>query len=569
MNQVISIGKQDFASLREGNYFFVDKTHFISEWWESGDDITLIARPRRFGKTLNMSMLNCFFSHQYAERADLFEGLSVWEKEDYRAIQGKYPVIFLSFADVKQDNYRDAIYKIKKIIANVYQQFHEIGRSEALTEVQRRQFMNVTADMDDVIAQSALQDLSYYCYLYYGRKAIILLDEYDTPMQEAYIHDYWDKFTSFVRGLFNSTFKTNPYLERALMTGITRISKASIFSDLNNLLVVTTTSEQYEECFGFTEKEVFQALELFDLGEQKSSVKAWYDGFIFGSKKDIYNPWSITNFLKEGQIRSYWAATSSNGLINRMIQTASSEIKTGMETLLNGGQIEACFDEQIVFEQLDRDENAIWSLLLASGYLKADRVEYRGMTMEPWYYLSITNLETASMFSSMFKSWFGITQSSYNGFMKALLSDDIEAMNHYLNEVIMATFSFFDTGSDCSETDEPERFYHGFILGLIVEQWENYRIRSNRESGFGRYDVMMIPRERSGKHLPAIVMEFKVHNSRKEQTLEETVQAALQQIEDKHYDAELLAQGFKKAQIHHYGFAFQGKKVLIAGESGL
>ena len=268
-------------------------------------------------------------------------------------------------------------------------------------------------------------------------------------------------------------------------------------------------------------------------------------------------------------LTSYWASTSSNGLINRMIQTAPSEIQTGMETLLNGGQIEACFDEQIVFEQLDRDENAIWSLLLASGYLKADRVEYRGMTMEPWYYLSITNLETASMFSSMFKSWFGITQSSYNGFMKALLSDDIEAMNHYLNEVIMATFSFFDTGSDCSETDEPERFYHGFILGLIVEQWENYRIRSNRESGFGRYDVMMIPRERSGKHLPAIVMEFKVHNSRKEQTLEETVQAALQQIEDKHYDAELLAQGFKKAQIHHYGFAFQGKKVLIAGESGL
>ena len=332
MNQVISIGKQDFASLREGNYFFVDKTHFISEWWESGDDITLIARPRRFGKTLNMSMLNCFFSHQYAERADLFEGLSVWEKEDYRAIQGKYPVIFLSFADVKQDNYRDAIYKIKKIIANVYQQFHEIGRSEALTEVQRRQFMNVTADMDDVIAQSALQDLSYYCYLYYGRKAIILLDEYDTPMQEAYIHDYWDKFTSFVRGLFNSTFKTNPYLERALMTGITRISKASIFSDLNNLVVITATSERYAECFGFTEKEVFQALELFDLGEQKSSVKAWYDGFIFGSKKDIYNPWSITNFLKEGQIRSYWAATSSNGLINRMIQTASSEIKSGRET---------------------------------------------------------------------------------------------------------------------------------------------------------------------------------------------------------------------------------------------
>ena len=565
MSQVISIGKQDFASLREGNYFFVDKTHFISEWWESGDDITLIARPRRFGKTLNMSMLNCFFSHQYAGRADLFEGLSVWGKEKYRAIQGQYPVIFLSFADVKQDNYSDAIFKIKKIIAGVYQQFPEFAQSERLTEVQKSQLKKVTPEMDDVTAQSALQELSYYCYLHYGQKAIILLDEYDTPMQEAYIHDYWGKFTSFVRGLFNSTFKTNPYLERALMTGITRISKSSIFSDLNNLVVITTTSERYSDCFGFTEKEVFRALELFDLGEQKNAVKEWYDGFIFGSRKDIYNPWSITNFLKEGRILPYWAATSSNGLINRMIQTASSEIKTGMETLLNGGQIEASFDEQIVFEQLDQDENAIWSLLLASGYLKADSVEYRGMTLEPWYHLSITNLETVSMFSSMFKSWFSITQSSYNGFMRALLADDVEAMNHYLNEVIMATFSFFDTGSDSSETDEPEQFYHGFVLGLIVEQRENYKIRSNRESGFGRYDVMMIPKEHVRKRLPAIAMEFKVYNSRKEQTLDETVRSALQQIKDKPYDAELLAQGFEKTQIHHYGFAFQGK-VLIAGE---
>lgn len=566
----IAIGIQDFATIMENNYFYIDKTSFLKEWWDSGDSVTLITRPRRFGKTLTMSMAEQFFSRKYANRSDLFEKLNIWEEEKYRNLQGTYPVISLSFARIKENSYEKTKQKMCEILRNVYIQFAYIRESDKLTDADRAYYDRMLAEeIKETDATSSLYQLSDFLYRYYGKKVIILLDEYDTPMQEAYIHDYWDKFTSFVRGLFNSTFKTNPYLERALMTGITRISKASIFSDLNNLVVITATSERYAECFGFTEKEVFQALELFDLGEQKSSVKAWYDGFIFGSKKDIYNPWSITNFLKEGRIRSYWAATSSNGLINRMIQTASSEIKTGMETLLNGGQIEACFDEQIVFEQLDRDENAIWSLLLASGYLKADRVEYRGMTMEPWYYLSITNLETASMFSSMFKSWFGITQSSYNGFMKALLSDDIEAMNHYLNEVIMATFSFFDTGSDCSETDEPERFYHGFILGLIVEQWENYRIRSNRESGFGRYDVMMIPRERSGKHLPAIVMEFKVHNSRKEQTLEETVQAALQQIEDKHYDAELLAQGFKKAQIHHYGFAFQGKKVLIAGESGL
>ena len=560
MNQVISIGKQDFASLREGNYFFVDKTHFISEWWESGDDITLIARPRRFGKTLNMSMLNCFFSHQYAERADLFEGLSVWEKEDYRAIQGKYPVIFLSFADVKQDNYRDAIYKIKKIIANVYQQFHEIGRSEALTEVQRRQFMNVTADMDDVIAQSALQDLSYYCYLYYGRKAIILLDEYDTPMQEAYIHDYWDKFTSFVRGLFNSTFKTNPYLERALMTGITRISKASIFSDLNNLVVITATSERYAECFGFTEKEVFQALELFDLGEQKSSVKAWYDGFIFGSKKDIYNPWSITCFLKEKKLRTYWANTSSNQLVGKLVREGSAQIKMVMEDLLAGKSFQTDIDEEIIFEQLQRKKGAIWSLFLAGGYLKVVKSEFDISSGRYSYELALTNQEVKMLFEDMVEGWFSDDTVPYNDFLKAFLAKDLDYMNEYMNRVAEATFSTFDTGRNPSDDTNPERFYHGFVLGLIVELAGKYRVTSNRESGFGRYDVMLEPLE---KTKDAFVLEFKVFNPRKEKTLEDTVANALQQINEKDYDCELLSRGVQKENIFHYGFAFEGKKVLI------
>ena len=563
MDQVIGIGKQDFASLRESSAFYVDKTEFIRTWWEAQDDITLITRPRRFGKTLNMSMLNCFFSLQYADRVDLFEGLNIWKYEKYQKIQGTYPVIFLSFADVKQANAKDAIQKIKKIIATACHQFENILENDIFSESQRRQFTCIRPDMDDVTAQSALQDMSSYLHQYYGKKVILLLDEYDTPMQEAYVQGYWKELSAFIRSLLNSSFKTNPYLERAMMTGITRISKESIFSDLNNLTVITTTSERYMEFFGFTEPEVFEALDSFGMGEQKAAVKQWYDGFTFGIQRDIYNPWSITNFLKEKQLRPYWADTSSNGLINRLIQKAPAEIKSSMEELLQGKTIEVNFDEQIVFEQLEQDENAIWSLMVASGYLKVEKVEYRGMLLEPWYHLKITNLETTSMFSNMFRGWFRNTFSSYNGFVRALLCGNIKEMNLYMNDVALATFSSFDTGTHPSEKTQPERFYHGFVLGLLVELRDRYMVHSNRESGYGRYDVMMIPKRKKD---PAMILEFKVRDQDAEETLQDTVAAALKQIQEKRYDAELLAQGIEEKQIYHYGFAFEGKKVVIGTE---
>lgn len=562
-SKTISIGNQGFDSIREKNYFYVDKTRFIKEWWESQDVVTLITRPRRFGKTLNMSMLSCFFSLQYAGRDDLFQGLEIWSQEEYQKLQGTYPVIFLSFADIKQTNGKDAIQKIKKSIANVCQQFETVLENGDFSDVQRSEFAKISPDMDDVTAQSALQDLSQYLYEYYGKKVIILLDEYDTPMQEAYIHGYWDAFTSFIRGLFNSTFKTNPYLERAVMTGITRVSKESIFSDLNNLNVVTTTSNEYAECFGFTESEVFEALEAFGLAGQKEKVKEWYDGFTFGEHRDIYNPWSITSFLDKKQIRPYWASTSSNGLINKMIQTASADIKSQMEELLNDREIVVNFDEQIVFDQLDRNENAIWSLLLAGGYLKVEQMDYRGITMEPWYHLSITNLETVSMFSNMFKGWFSISLSNYNGFVKALLAGNVKEMNLYMNDVALATFSSFDVGTHPSGKTQPERFYHGFVLGLLVELRERYQVKSNRESGYGRYDVMLIPKQKSE---PAFVMEFKVYDPDTEKSLPDTVEAALRQIQEKQYDTELQEMGIPNEQIRHYGFAFEGKKVLIGTE---
>ena len=560
MRKIISIGNQGFEDIRVNDNFYVDKTDFIREWWESRDIVTLITRPRRFGKTLNMDMLKCFFSNKYAGRADLFEGLAVWNDESYRKLQGTYPVIFLSFADVKQTQYTDAIQMIKSILSDVFKENREIMESDIFTEADRKQYQMVNPMMDHVTAQRALKDLGGYLERYYGKKVIILLDEYDTPMQEAYLNGYWEEFTGFMRSLLNAAFKTNPYLERAVMTGITRISKESMFSDLNNLNVATITSKKYAACFGFTEEEVFHALDSYDMSEEKQRVKEWYDGFVFGPVKDIYNPWSITNFLDKKEYRTYWVSTSSNEMVSRLIQTASSEIKEKMEELIHGKEIVENFDEQIVFHQLDRNEGAIWSLLLASGYLKAVDVEYRGEFMEPWYHLKITNKETSSMFFNLFRGWFEVVRQEYNEFVNALLAGNVKAMTNYMNDVALETFSNFDTGRRASKRTQPERFYHGFVLGLLVSLRDEYQLKSNRESGYGRYDVMLIPKNRERD---AIVMEFKVYDEDEEKGLSETVAAALKQIDEKNYDAELLLLGMEKERIRHYGFAFEGKKVLI------
>ena len=560
----ITIGTQDFEKLQTENCFYIDKTEFIKEWWEAGDDVTLITRPRRFGKTLNMSMLECFFSVKYADRGDLFEGLSIWKEEKYQELQGTYPVISLTFARVKETNYITTKEKICEIIRNLYIKYFFLRDSDALIDADRIFFDRIlSGNMRDSDATSALYQLSDYLCRYYGKKVIILLDEYDTPMQEAYVNGYWEELVDFTRSLFNSTFKTNPALERAIMTGITRVSKESVFSDLNNPKVVTTTSEEYTTSFGFTEEEVFHALEDYGLNEKKEKVKWWYDGFVFGKQRDIYNPWSIINFLDtNGKFDTYWANTSSNRLVSKLLQEGSNRLKITFENLLKGETIHCSIDEQIVYNQLDDDDDAVWSLMLASGYLKVIRYEQMDEISEeeePLYELALTNHEVKRMFRRMVRGWFKKSKWDYNDFVKAMLCGDIEEMNEYMNLVAEQIFSNFDTGKNPSQK-HPERFYHGFVLGLIVELSEKYIITSNRESGFGRYDVMIEPKN---KEEDTIIIEFKVFNSKKEKTLEDTVQSALSQIEEKKYDAELIKRGFVKKQIRKYGFAFQGKKVLI------
>lgn len=559
MPRTVGIGHQDFEQMITNSIFYIDKTMFIKEWWENNDAVTLITRPRRFGKTLNLDMTECFFSVTRSGKSDLFQHLSIWQEEKYRNLQGTYPVIFLSFAGVKETSFSDARKSICQIIKNLYNKYDFLLESSHLNEDERKMYNHISAHMENYLAVNSLNALSNYLMRYYGKKVIILLDEYDTPMQEAYVHGYWNEMVSFMRNLFNCTFKTNPFLARAIMTGITRISKESIFSDLNNIEVVTTTSEKYETSFGFTQEEVWNALKEYKLFEERGHVQAWYDGFTFGRSSDIYNPWSIINYLDKRKFAPYWANTSSNSLVEKLIREGSADTKMVMEDLLSGKVLCTQIDEQIVFSQLGRKESAVWSLLLASGYL---RVKHWSMDKRNRmiYELVLTNREVSLMFEQMVEEWFSDFTPSYNNFIKALLLDDKKAMNVYMNRVAFTTFSYFDTGKHPSETTEPERFYHGFVLGLMVDLAGRYVITSNRESGFGRYDVVLEPLSDTDD---AIILEFKVYDPDEEDTLADTAQEALNQIERMEYSASLKAKGIPQERIRSYGFAFEGKTVFI------
>lgn len=563
MLQTVAIGVQRFTEIRENNIFYVDKTGFIKEWWESGDEVTVITRPRRFGKTLNMNMLENFFSIQYAGREDLFTGLEIWQYEEYRKLQGTWPVILISFAKIKPLSYDDAIEDISSYIVELYDRYSYVLNSNEISKVDRIYFNNILEGKLKYRLGNCLNVLSKVLNVYYGKKPIIILDEYDTPMHEAYSRGYWGEMVDFMRNLFNSSFKSNPYMNRAIMTGITRIGRESLFSDFNHANILTIFDDKYSQYFGFTEDEVFKALDNYGLDE-KDKVKFWYNGFTIGSRHDIYNPWSIIKYLEKKRVGLYWVNTSRNTLLSNIIKSSDIDTKQDFEKLLMGESLTAYVDECVVFDDIQDNREAIWGLMIAAGYLRAEVLseEFDEYANNKCLF-SITNYETQCMFRNLIKNWFVKQKRAYNEFVAALLKADVKLMNIYMNQITSRIISYFDSGNSPS-VNEPERFYHGLVLGLLVELRDRYTVKSNRESGYGRYDIMLEPKDALKDD--GIIIEFKVLDDSEEKTLHDTANNAIKQITDMNYAAELMEKGLPAERIHFYGFAFQGKNVLILGK---
>lgn len=553
MKKIVGLGIQDFEKAIKGNIFYIDKTKFISEWWKSGDDVTLITRPRRFGKTFTLSTVEKFLSVRQDNAGELFQGLEIEGDAEMMKECGQWPVLFVSFAGIKRSRYEDALIQFNQLFTDIASELEFLKDN---LDAKEREFYDAISDNMNVnMTIKCLSRFSAWLNGYYGKKVILLIDEYDTPMQEAFVNGYWNEITEFIRNMFNGALKTNPYLNKALLTGITRVSRESLFSDLNNLNVVTNSSEQYADCFGFTEEEVFEALDEFGYGSEKENVKSWYDGFKFGKCEDIYNPWSIISFLKFGKYEPYWANTSSNSLISKLVRESDASIKKSFEQLLNGNAIKTKIDEQLVYGEMSASEKSVWSLLLASGYLKILKIEGIGSLAE--YMLCLTNFEVRDCFRLMVYRWFENAGENYGYFVKALLAGNIDDMTDTLTEVCENMISSFDGSGKAA----PENFYHGLVLGLLVELRQGYEIKSNRESGLGRYDVMIRPKD---KKKNAIIIEFKSkRRSEKNKTIEELAEMALKQIEDKKYESELIEAGYEKEKIKKYAFVFEGKELMI------
>ena len=562
MARTVSIGAQGFEELRTHNAFYVDKTAFISEWWSTLDKITLITRPRRFGKTLLLDTVRCFFSTEFAERGEeLFGGLDVWDDPELRELQGTIPVVFLSFADIKHTNYADTMYGIKELLREVAKTHSYLLDSESVDEGDKTALRSMSSSMSDAAASKSAKVLCQALEAHWGVKPVVLLDEYDTPMQAAWLGGYWDELSAFMRVFMDSTFKTNPSLDRGLMTGITRVSRESIFSGLNNLRVCSVTSSAYATSFGFTEHEVFSALDEFDMQDRKAKVKEWYDGFCFGEIESIYNPWSITLYLEEKVLVPYWMNTSDNALVADLVRRGDTQLKQDFEDLLDGRSTTHKIDDQLVFSDLEADTDAVWSLLLSSGYITPVNDKDKE-PLDPKE-LRLTNKEVFIGFDSVIERWFGRSRQDYNGFIKAILTGDERFATRYLQEVTLSCMSYFD-GATRSAQSEPERFYHGLVLGLLASLRGHYTVESNRESGWGRYDIMLVPTKDAQATDKAIIIEFKVFDKDDGETaLEDTATRALAQIEERAYATALIERGFSSENILSYGIAFRGKEVLV------
>ena len=537
----IPIGIDDFKKIRENNYYYIDKTNFIEEIGKNVGKTLLFTRPRRFGKTLNMSMLKYFFDiKNKEENKKLFQNLYI-EKFDFFEEQGAYPVVYISLKGIKADTWESSFFLIKSLISSIYNEFEYIR--EKLNESQLDSFNKIWLKKDDGEYRNALKNLTSFLYEYYKKEVILLIDEYDSPLINAYEYGFYDEAVLFFKVFYGEALKTNPYLRMGIMTGIIRVIKAGIFSDLNNLKVYSILEKEYSDFYGFTQEEVEKALKNFNIEYELPEVKAWYDGYRFGNS-DVYNPWSILNFIQSEELRPYWIETSGNFLINDILKNVSTETIEILEHLFNGISMEENISGNSDLSVLMR-EDEIWELLLFSGYLTID--EKIGESYEDIYTLRLPNREVKEFFRKKFID-VNFGESTFRKSMEALKKNNIKDFEKYLQNILLKSTSFRDTKS--------EIFYHGLILGMMFYLDRDYIVKSNEESGLGRYDVSIEPRNKNNR---AYILEFKV--TKNEEDLEKESKEAIEQIISKKYDTSLKERGLK--EIVFLGIAFCGKLLKV------
>ena len=549
--KAVPVGIEDFERIINEDYYYVDKTMLIEKLLINRVPVTLFARPRRFGKTLNMSMLKYFFDvKDKEENKKLFENLKIYDSE-YMSEQGKYPVIFISLKDLKEDTWEECLESIKDIMYKIFNEYNFLR--EKLNIVEKRQFdkiWEITGNERNF--KTSLLDLSNYLNKYYGEKVIILIDEYDAPIINAFDKGYYNEAINFFQTFYSSALKTNNSLKYGILTGITRIIKEGIFSGLNNLYVNTILSKDYSEYFGLLESEVIEMLEYFDMKYKIEEVREWYDGYIFG-ESEVYNPWSIVNYVREKEIKAYWANVSGNALLENMIDNAGESVYDDLKRFTDGESIEKYISDGTTIKSLLNNNDEIWQLLLYSGYLTKDEKQKEiDVTSEytDVYNLRIPNKEIRKYFGNMFLNRFFGTEVKTNILIKALENGDIKKFEKTLGEIMINMLSHFDLDK------EMEKIYQVFMIGLVGFLMGKYEIISNDESGYGRYDLAMIPIKSNEK---AYLMEFKISKTKK--GMEEKAQKALKQIDEKKYDTKLKARGIKN--ILKIGIAFYGKEVKV------
>lgn len=551
--QGIGIGVSDFKMLRTRQNYFIDKSLFIKDIIDNQSNVILITRPRRFGKTLNMSMLRYYFDYTKNDTKQLFEGLKIMEQEEkYTSKLGYYPCIYITLKDVRGRNYDDMMLSLQTELVEIFIEHANLLKSEKLLDIEKEMFNTVlNLKANEIQTQNALKLLSRLLNKEYDRPVILLVDEYDVPLQTAYVEEYYEDAIKFFKAFYGTTFKDNQYLEKTILTGVSRLAKESIFSGANNFDVYTVLNDEFCEDFGITKDEMKKIIQDFQIQDNEEEIKKWYDGYVIGKTDGIYNPWSILNYLNKRELVPYWVNTSSNDLI-KMILKKSTTIKEKIEKLLKDEEIEEIINLETIINGIEGNENNIWGLLVGTGYLKVvETVKIE----ESLYKIKIPNNEIKELFRSIVREWFQDKVIGNN--LKTILNDlitlNLEEFEKKFSILAIQMFSYMDVGENTAEN-----FYHAFALGMLVGLKDTYYVNSNRESGIGRYDIMLEPKNKNGN---SFILEFKVLEDLKEKTIEDTIENAKKQIEQKQYETSLKERGFNN--ITKMVFAFKGKEVKI------